>query len=93
MLMLSVGKGRQVIKQLCRRVLQYYATVATKRAGYVLYRALVSHVLASIMNFLMGILDLHASEADQVYESIYVMLTIQSINTYILSLSLVCMCV
>ena len=24
MLKLSVGKGRQVIKQLCRRVLQYY---------------------------------------------------------------------
>ena len=42
MLKLSVGKGRQVIKQLCRRVLQYYATVATERAGYVLYRALVS---------------------------------------------------
>ena len=41
MLKLSVGKGRQVIKQLCRRVLQYYATVATERAGYVLYRALV----------------------------------------------------
>ena len=41
MLMLSVGKGRQVIKQLCRRVLQYYATVATECAGYVLYRALL----------------------------------------------------
>ena len=41
MLKLSVGKGHQVIKQLCRRVLQYYATVATERAGYVLYRALV----------------------------------------------------
>ena len=43
MLKLRVGKGRQVIKQLYRRVLQYYAraTVATKRAGYVLYRALV----------------------------------------------------
>ena len=43
MLKLSIGKGRQVIKQLCRRVLQYYATVATEleRAGYVLYRALV----------------------------------------------------
>ena len=43
MLKLSVGKGRQVIKQLCRRVLQYCAsaTVATERAGYVLYRALV----------------------------------------------------
>ena len=39
MLKLSVGKGRQVIKQL--RVLQYYATVATERVGYVLYRALV----------------------------------------------------
>ena len=44
MLKLSVGKGRQVIKQLCRRVLQYNATVATERAGYVLYRALVDHV-------------------------------------------------
>ena len=41
MLKFSVGKGRQVIKQL--RVLQYYAsaTVATERAGYVLYRTLV----------------------------------------------------
>ena len=26
MLKLGVGKGRQVIKQLCHRVLQYYAT-------------------------------------------------------------------
>ena len=36
MLKLSVGKGRQVMKQLCLRVLQYYATVATEleRAGY-----------------------------------------------------------
>ena len=43
MLKLSVGKGRQIIKQLYRRVLQYYAsaTVATECAGYVLYRALV----------------------------------------------------
>ena len=41
MLKLSIGKGRQAIKQLYRRVLQYYATVATERAGYVLYRALV----------------------------------------------------
>ena len=41
MLKLSVGKGRQARKQLYRRVLQYYATVATERAGYVLYRALV----------------------------------------------------
>ena len=41
MLKLSVGKGRQVMKQFCCRVLQYYATVATERAGYVLYRALV----------------------------------------------------
>ena len=41
MLKLSIGKGRQVIKQLCRRMLQYYATVATERAGYVLYKALV----------------------------------------------------
>ena len=42
MLKLSVGNGRQVIKQLCCRVrvLQYYAT---ERAGYVLYRALVIH--------------------------------------------------
>ena len=38
MLKLSIGKGRQVIKQLCHRVLQYYAT---ERAEYVLYRALV----------------------------------------------------
>ena len=41
MLKLSIGKGRQVIKQLCLRVFQYYATVATERAGYLLYRALV----------------------------------------------------
>ena len=41
MLKFSVGKGRQVMKQLCCRVLQYYATMATERAGYVLYRALV----------------------------------------------------
>ena len=38
MLKLSVGKGRQVIKQLYCRVLQYYniiyVTVATERAGY-----------------------------------------------------------
>ena len=33
MLKLSVGKSREVIKQLCSRVLQYYATVATERAG------------------------------------------------------------
>ena len=44
MLKLSVGKGRQIMKQLCCRVLQYYATVATERAGYVLYRALVMFV-------------------------------------------------
>ena len=45
MLKLSVGKGRQVMKRLCLRVLQYYATVATERAGYVLYRALVYNAL------------------------------------------------
>ena len=48
MLKLSVGKGRQVIKQLCE--VNYaaeccstiiYAKVATERVGYVLYRALV----------------------------------------------------
>ena len=44
MLKLCVGKGRQVIKQLCSRVLQYYSTVATERAGYVLYRTLVATV-------------------------------------------------
>ena len=38
MLKVSVGKGRQIIKQLCIIVLQYYTT---ERAGYVLYRALV----------------------------------------------------
>ena len=42
MLKLSVGKGHQVMKQLCLRALQYYARVATERAGYVLYRAIVS---------------------------------------------------
>ena len=41
MLKLSVGKGHQVIKQLCLRVLQYYATVATEHTGYALYRALL----------------------------------------------------
>ena len=41
MLKLNVGKGHQVIKQLWSSVLQYYATVATKRAGYVFFRALV----------------------------------------------------
>ena len=46
MLKLSVGKGRQVMKQLCLRMLQYYATVATERAGYVLYRALVVAVVS-----------------------------------------------
>ena len=36
MLKLCVGKGRQVMKQLClRSVLQYYATVATERTGYI----------------------------------------------------------
>ena len=52
MLKLSVGKGRQVIKQLCSRVLQYYATVATERAGYVLYRAVVmvkGHYVSGIL--------------------------------------------
>ena len=41
MLKLCVGKGRQVLEQLYSRVLQYYATVAAGRAGYVLYRVLV----------------------------------------------------
>ena len=43
MLKHGIGKGRHVIKQLhvCLRMLQYYVTVATERAGYVLYRALV----------------------------------------------------
>ena len=46
MLKLSIEKGHQVMKQLCLRVLQYYtyATVATERVGYVLYRALVATV-------------------------------------------------
>ena len=35
MLKLCVGRGHQVMKQLYLRVLQYYATVATERAGYV----------------------------------------------------------
>ena len=43
MLKHGVGKGRHVINPLhvCLRVLQYYATVATEHARYVLYRALV----------------------------------------------------
>ena len=46
-----VGKGRHVMKQLhvCLIVLQYDAIVATERAGYVLYRALViMHVSISV---------------------------------------------
>ena len=38
MLKLGVGKGRQVMKQLCLRALQLQWL---ERAGYVLYRALV----------------------------------------------------
>ena len=61
MLKLSVGKGRQVMKQFCCRVLQYYATVATERAGYVLYRALVigamsSHHFALTLHLLLFLL-------------------------------------
>ena len=43
MLKHCVGKGRHVMKPLhvCLIVLQYYAIVATGRAGYVLYRALI----------------------------------------------------
>ena len=43
MLKHGVGKGCHVMKQLhvCLRMLQHYATVATERMGYVLYRALV----------------------------------------------------
>ena len=44
MLKLDVGKGRHVIKY---RLLQYYATVTTERAGYVLYRALVVVVVGT----------------------------------------------
>ena len=46
MLKHGIGKGHHVMKQLhvCLRMLQYYAKVATERAGYVLYRALVSNV-------------------------------------------------
>ena len=47
MLKLCVGKGRQVMKQLC---LRYYATVATERAGYMLSRALVLIVII-LFNF------------------------------------------
>ena len=48
MLKHCVGKGRHIMKQLhvCLRVLQYYAIVATERAGYVLYRALVVVVVS-----------------------------------------------
>ena len=41
MLKYCVGKGRHVMKQLHVYMLQYDAIVATERAGYVLYRALV----------------------------------------------------
>ena len=48
MLKHCVVKGRHVMKPLhvCLIVLQYYARVATGRAGYVLYRALVIIVTA-----------------------------------------------
>ena len=47
MLKHCVVKGRHVMKPLhvCLIVLQYYARVATGRAGYVLYRALVIQVV------------------------------------------------
>ena len=50
MLKHCVVKGRHVMKPLhvCLIVLQYYARVATGRAGYVLYRALVVRGGASI---------------------------------------------
>ena len=51
MLKRSVGKGRQVIKQLRSRMLQYYATLATERAGYVLFRGLVD--LCALLSFLL----------------------------------------
>ena len=51
MLKHCVGKGRHVMKPLhihvCIIVLQYYAIVATGRAGYVLYRALVVVVVGT----------------------------------------------
>ena len=49
MLKHCVVKGRHVIKPLhvCLIVLQYYARVATGRAGYVLYRALVVGVYSA----------------------------------------------
>ena len=60
MLKLSVGKGRQVMKQFCCGVLQHYATVATERAGYVLYSALVIKwilcILVAILQMLGPIL-------------------------------------
>ena len=46
MLKLCVGKGRQVMKQLC---LRYYTTVATEHAGYVLYRALVYETVTEVL--------------------------------------------
>ena len=54
MLKHCVGKGRHVMKQLhvCLIVLQYDAIVATERAGYVLYRALV--IIIIIMSKLIG---------------------------------------
>ena len=47
MLKLGVGKGRQVMKQLCLRALQLQWL---ERAGYVLYRALVALVLLLVTN-------------------------------------------
>ena len=48
MLKLSVGKGRQVINSYAT---ECCATVATERAGYVLYRALVLLKVSAIQNF------------------------------------------
>ena len=57
MLKHCVGNGHHVMKQLhvCLIVLQYYAIVATERAGYVLYRALVLlSVLISVLTFFLS---------------------------------------
>ena len=48
MLKLSVGKGRQVIKQLCSRVLQYIRYSGYRARRVCAPRALVSYMLHSI---------------------------------------------
>ena len=65
----SVGKGRQIIKQHCSRVLQYYATVPTGHAGYVLYRALVIMAMGYHRSMINDSLPLAALKHDPAWIS------------------------